>query len=73
MKRTGRPGELSHTLIGGKSEDASDSNSSWVHGGLGYSVIREWECMARCTENVCLIYLKVAAGRCRIEYVNESF
>lgn len=32
---TGALGELSRTLIGPKSEDASDNNSSSVYGGLG--------------------------------------
>jgi hypothetical protein len=47
MERTGGAGELSHTLIGPKSEEASDSNSSWVYGGLGYNAIGERECMVR--------------------------
>ncbi len=65
MERTELSGELSHILIGGKSEDGSDFCG--VGGGLGYSGIGQWRCKAILTNNLRLIYNDDSERCCGIE------
>ena len=52
-------GELLPIVIGGQSEDTSD----WVYDGLGYSVIGEWGCIVRRTDNIIhMPYIGITRG-----------